>query len=401
MNILEVSQNFDIRGGSDVIVHQTQKLLQKSGHDVHLFAALDGNDENDGTFPSADHFNNPSPLNLWKYIYSPQARSRMENFLDQNPIDVAHFHIYYGKLTSSIIAPLRKRNIPIVQHLHEYRTYCSTYTSQRDGQTCLDCSVGSYLPGLKNRCNRGSLARSALSTAEMYVSDFLGAKSAISKFVTVSDFQRQQIIKQGLPASKVQTIYNPVDDVFLNIKAGKRENVLYFGRIEDYKGVFDILDVAERLPDHPFQFVGTGNSTDKLIQEIKSRNLTNVTYLGHKDKNELLPILSNARVALVPSKWHETFGLTAVEAMAAGVPVIVSNMGGLPEVAGNNEGGFIFDMGDTHTLAKLIQCLMDDDVFFNKQSSLARTRVQRMFTEDTYLAQISNLLADGASSNEK
>ena len=233
---------------------KTKKLLEREGHTVYLFAAADASD-GEQIFPTATHFDCPTPLNVWKFLYSREARRSMDAFLDQNPIDVAHFHIYYGKLTSSIIEPLRKRGIPILQHLHEYRTYCSTYTSQRKGETCLECKVGSYFPGLKHRCNRGSLVRSALSTAEMYISDYLGAKSEIAKFVTVSEFQRRQIIGQGLPAYKVQTVYNPVDEVFLNVEEGQRQSILYFGRIEDYKGVFDILDVAEKLPQYTFHLL--------------------------------------------------------------------------------------------------------------------------------------------------
>ena len=399
MNILLVSQNFDIRGGSDVIVHQTKKLLEREGHTVHLFAAAEAS-VSEKKFPTAKHFDHPSLLNIWKFLYSPKARESMEAYLDQNPIDVAHFHIYYGKLTSSIIAPLRRRGIPIVQHLHEYRTYCSTYTSQRNGKPCLECKVGSYLPGLKHRCNRGSLIRSLLSTVEMYVSDYLGAKSKISKFITVSNFQRDQIIGQGLPADKVETIYNPVDDVFLDVEADRRENILYFGRIEDYKGVFDILDVAEKLTHYPFQFVGTGNSVSRFLNEVERRNLNNVEYLGHLNKDALLPILSNARIALVPSKWHETFGLTAVEAMAAGVPVIVSNMGGLPEVVGENEGGIVFDEGNINILEKYITHFMNDDRFFDLQSGLARKRVVERFSERIYTNRISNTFFDVRTSDE-
>lgn len=390
MRVLLITQHFRIHGGSDVIVHHTHRLLEEAGHEVYLFAARDAGTPDDGIFPSADHFDNPRPATIWKFLYSSEARTRLDAFLEAHPVDVAHLHIHYGKLTSSILEPLHRRGIPIVQHLHEYRSFCSVYTAQRNGKSCTDCRVGYYLPGLRYRCNRGSLLRSALSTVEMYVADWFGAKSAVTRFITVSDFQRRVLISQGMPADRISTIYNPVDPMFFSVKSALDGGVIYFGRLEEYKGVFDILTLAEHLPNISFVLIGTGRAEPALRTRIAANNLDNVTLTGALSREELLPYLKHAKVAMVPSRWNETFGLTAVEAMAAGVPVIVSDMGGLPEVVDSGKTGYVVpvDMSETIEVHLKEMC----NIIPHDLANAARIRASVLFSEERYRKNLEFLL---------
>lgn len=395
MNILLLTQHFEIKGGSDVIVHQTKRLLEAQGHVVHIFAARSEGVPDDGVFPDAQHFDAPSLTTLWKFLYAPQARARLEAFLEAHPIDAAHLHIHYGTLTSSILAPLVRRNVPIVQHLHEYRSFCSVYTGVRDGETCLDCRVGSYLPGLKYRCNRGSLLRSAVVTAEMYVADRLGAKSAPHVFLTVSDFQRKIITGQGLDPARVETLYNPVDPIFFAQDATTRPErcgVIFVGRLERYKGIFDLLEVATRLPDVPFTIIGTGNAEDELRVRITDQGLSNITLTGKLPREQIVDHLAQHRVMVVPSRWHETFGLTAVEGMAAGLPVVVTQMGGLPEVIEDGSTGWAVTAGDLETLTDRVAELARDRGLADQMGTAARTRARTVFSEEAYTTRLTRYL---------
>ncbi len=397
MNILIVNQTFEVKGGSDVIARLSQKVLQEAGHRVHYFAALGPGVTDDGVHPHADHFFAPSLRNVWRFFYSPEARRRLERFLDENPIDVAHLHIHYGTLTSSILAPLKRRGIRIVQHLHEYRSYCSVSVPIRAEQPCSECRVGYYLPGLRHRCNRGSLLRSAVSTTEMYVADGLGAKTLPDLFLTVSEFQRRTLIAQGMPAEKLCTLYNPVHEDFFKVEAQGDGGVLFVGRIEDYKGVFDVLEVAARLPDVPFRIVGSGNAEARLRAEIASRGLSNVTLTGAQSRAQVLEHLAWAGVCLVPSRWHETFGLTAAEAMAAGVPVIVTRMGGLPEVVEEGVSGFVVEMGDVEAIALFIERMQRDEILGVQLKEHGRRRAQKTFSEAEYSRRLYYFLSGTCS----
>ena len=392
MNILLISQHFAIRGGSDVIVQQTRRLLEAEGHRVHLFAARTGDMPDDGIYPDAAHFERPRPHTLWRFLYSPQARARLEAYLDRHPIDVAHLHIHYGTLTSAILKPLQRRGIPILQHLHEYRSFCAVYTATRNGAPCGDCRVGAYLPGITNRCNQGSLMRSAVTTAEMYVADRLGAKSAPARFLTVSQFQRRLIVGQGLPGARVQTLYNPVDPLFFTVDAATvpaRQGIVFVGRLERYKGVFDLLEVAERLPGIPVTLIGTGSEEAALRKRIVDRGLGHVTLCGSLARTEVARQIARHRVMVVPSRWHETFGLTAVEGMAVGVPVVVTDMGGLPEVVEDGVSGLVVRAGDLDAMTACLAELATGSERAAVMGQAARHRARTVFSETRFVTDLT------------
>lgn len=392
MNILIVNQSFDVNGGSDVMARLSADVLRQQGHTVHFFAARSPDQADDGIHPGAAHFFDPSLSNVWRFMYSPVARQRLDAFLDETPIDVAHLHIHYGTLTSSILQPLKNRGIRIVQHLHEYRSFCSVSVPVRNDTPCSECRVGSYRAGLMHRCNRGSLLRSAVSTTEMYVADRLGAKALPELFLTVSNFQRSILEQQGMPAEKMRTLYNPVHDDFFSVKPTYRGGALFIGRLEHYKGIYDVIKVAKRLPDLPFRIVGTGSQEEPLREMIAQMGLTNVKMTGNQTRQQVLDHLAWAKISLVPSRWHETFGLTAAESMAAGVPVIVTNMGGLPEVVEHGKSGHVVEMGDVKGLTNLCEQLWNSTPHREQAAKSGMARASRMFSQKQFSQNLAKAL---------
>ena len=198
---------------------------------------------------------------------------------DEKP-DLAHLHIYYGKLTASILAPLKKAGIPIVQTLHEYKLICPVYTLISNGQICEACQGHRFYRALPRRCNRGSLARTALSVAESYVSRWAGALSDIDHFIAVSDFVRNKVIEHGVLPEKITKVYNFVDisGVIQNTEPGNY--LLYFGRLEKIKGIFTLLDAIAPLKHVPLKLVGDGNAHAEIKAYIQEKELSHVEMLG-------------------------------------------------------------------------------------------------------------------------
>jgi len=95
----------------------------------------------------------------------------------------------------------------------------------------------------------------------------------------------------------------------------------------ELKGLSIFLELARRFPDTAFAAVPTWGADDRVLQELRS--LTNVRILPPEDDIER--ILERTRILLVPSLWPETFGYVVPDAMLRGIPVIASNVGGLPE----------------------------------------------------------------------
>lgn len=392
MNVLLVTQHFDVRGGSDVIVQQTKRLLEANGARVFVYAAISERvNDSDQQYPSSKHFDKPNAFNIHKYLYSYEAAKKLDALLSKHKFDISHLHIFYGTITSSIIPVLKKHGVPIIHHLHEYRYYCSIYTSRRSDNDCLDCKKGYYIPGLINRCNRNSAIRSLISTAEMYFSDLIGAKESVDEFLTVSQFQRNLLIRQGLPKSNSRTIYNPVDGIFTlphKVDSFNRDGVLYVGRIEEYKGVFDVLEVAKQFRDQRFTFVGDGSAMSELHSRVTSMNLSNVTIKGSVTRQEVKKLYSSHKVILILSKWNETFGLTAVEAMSCGTPPIVYEKGGLPEVIEDGISGYGIEVDKINRVAEKLRKLLDDEFLLKTMAAAAQKRAYENFSEKNYLEKL-------------
>src|ERR1700758_4804511 len=106
LNVLNVSQNFFLKGGSDSYFLSLGELLAERGNAVVPFCARSDKDlpsDWAGFFPIAANFESPSALDVMRYHYSRAARENLKALLARNRFDVAHLHIYYGKLTSSIL----------------------------------------------------------------------------------------------------------------------------------------------------------------------------------------------------------------------------------------------------------------------------------------------------------
>lgn len=148
-------------------------------------------------------------------------------------------------------------------------------------------------------------------------------------------------------------------------------------RVRDVLEVFRL--VQRELPAH---LVMVGDGPDRPMAEKFARETgiaDRVEFLGNVTPVE--GVMGAGDVFLLPSE-EESFGLSALEAMACGVPVVASNAGGLPELVADGEGGFTFPVGDTHAMATQVVALLSDPAFLSKQRELARRRAQERFSAD-------------------
>ena len=347
-----------MRGGSEKVFFETQTLLANAGHTTIPFVAQA--DDNlaspySSYFPRAINNDGLGIRDIPGYIHNRHAASALDKLLsEQGPIDIAHLHIYYGRLTASILPVLRKHRIPVVQTLHEYKLACPTYTLERNGTLCDDCIHGSTLNLLKHRCKNGSFAHSAVVLAEHWFSRLQGATQLVDHFICISDFQLEVMKRAGIPAEKMTRLHNFVNvDEFHPVAASEKEDyLLYFGRIEQLKGVPTLVEAAKKTGSK-LKIAGTGSWEPQLQSAIQGHD--NIEALGFVGGSDLSQLVARAKAVIVPSEWHEPFGLTVIEAKASGTPVIASNRGGIPELIRNEVDGLLFRAGDIDELSRKIQ----------------------------------------------
>jgi glycosyltransferase involved in cell wall biosynthesis len=136
----------------------------------------------------------------------------------------------------------------------------------------------------------------------------------------------------------------------------------YVGRIQEFKGVFTLLSAIGEVTDASLTYVGGGEDTERLRAAIAARGCADrVVVRGFVDHDELPDLYRSFDVLVTPSHdmptVMEQFGRVVVEAMAAGVPVVVSDSGALPEVVG--DAGIVVPQGDARALAAVLEHLRD------------------------------------------
>lgn len=250
-------------------------------------------------------------------------------------------------------------------------------------------------------CTTAILAGLFYSKSQLYVTNHLAPleyrpnlffRSIISYIyiklnllITVSNKNKEALIKNfDLPESKIKVIYNCVniDSIVkynreivkdLKEKFSINDSSIVFGtvgRLHKQKGHQYLIDasknVIEKVPNSVFLFVGTGSEKDQLVQKIEENKISyHFRIVGYQEN--LPEILALIDVFVLPS-ISEGFPFSILEAMAAGKPVIATNVGGVPEIITNNVDGILVEPRDPDALAKAMILLAKDK---NKRDHIA------------------------------
>lgn len=171
-----------------------------------------------------------------------------------------------------------------------------------------------------------------------------------------------------------KVIYNCYDnDVFKLYPEEKRIfDFVFVGRLVSQKGCELLIDACSEL-EKPFtlNIVGDGFEYDKLQQKVKNLNLeSQIKFLGFKKGEELARCLNQHKIMIVPSLDVEGFGIVALEGLACGCQMVVSDAGGLPEAVG--EFAQVFPMKDKHTLKLYLNNAMSHNTTNQESDALNR-----------------------------
>ena len=133
------------------------------------------------------------------------------------------------------------------------------------------------------------------------------------------------------------------------VKETMKLYVLEFGHLSRDKGTDTLLEVAKKMPNTEFVFIGYGPSADKM------KDIPNVKYLGFKTGEELYRIIAEAAISVCPSEWYENCPYSVMESVLLGTPVVGSKMGGIPELIESGKTGELFEAGNVEDLMKAIK----------------------------------------------
>jgi len=266
---------------------------------------------------------------------------------------IVHAHNVHPSLGWRSLAAARDAGARVVLHLHNYRLVCAVGTCFTRGGDCTRCHGSNTVPGVALRC-RGGAAEAVVYGAALagWQRRLLAQADAV---VVPSNFARERLRLLGVPLDPEHThVIPPVVRQFANDShAAAGDHVLIASRLAVEKGVEVAIDAC-REAGMALVVAGDGPLAGNL--RLRARG-GDVRFVGTVGAADLESLRRRAALALVPSLAAETFGLAAAEAMAAGVPVVASRVGALPELV---EPAGLVAAGDAHALASAIRARRGD-----------------------------------------
>ncbi len=237
----------------------------------------------------------------------------------------------------------------------------------------------------------------------------------VDRLILVSEFQREDYCRQGMNVERASILYNPIDTERFapsaEWRSATRERlgidashilVGFFGRIIREKGVFTLFEAAERFldaaPEARMLWVGDGEELGALRDRIQGSALR-ARHILRGWEPDLAPLYPALDLLVVPSLYPEPFGRVSVEAQAAGVPVVCTSVGGLPETLLPEMTGLLLPGTESEPLAAAVLRLVRDGEL-RHQMGLAGTSWARAQFSFERIARDFEALLEGCGSTD-
>ncbi|MFZ5802110.1 MAG: glycosyltransferase family 4 protein [Candidatus Omnitrophota bacterium] len=396
MKILNINNYHYVRGGSDRHYLDLGELLTERGNAVVYFSSKSPENEArmGSYFVKSVNTQKPRMNDVARFLYSWEARKKIKELIRKEKPNIGHLHIYYSQLTSSILEPIKKARIPLVQTLHEYKLICPVATLISHGKICEECRGKYFWKVAIKTCNRNSFSRSFLNLLETHIARLNGAIKFIDHFIAPSEFLREKMIQYGVDGTKISTLPNfiNVENYSSSVETG--EYFVFLGRLEKIKGVFTFLEAAQRLPQPLFLIIGRGEAENEIVNWIHERKLRNVRLLGFKNREETGKIIQKAICVVVPSLWYENCPISILEAFAMARPVVGSNIGGIPELIEHGKDGFWVNPGDADSLAEKLRWLDANRAEAVRMGLNARKKAEEKYSPPFYYSKLMEIYDD-------
>ena len=342
---------YPLPGGVNEHVRFLYENLRLRGHDVRIITSSHGlqrSSEGD-VIRIGKGFSVPSNGSVGTVTVSPRYVSQIKNVLAQERFDLLHFHEPFVPFLSLIL--LHQSTSVNVATFHAYAGFSPAM------------ELGSkMLPSYARRLH----GRIAVSAAARHFVDrfFPGDYKVIPNGVNLGRFQR------AVPIARWQD---------------GTPNVLFVGRLEDRKGLPHLLKAFRLIRKSGMEcrllVVGSGPQEREARRYVLTRGLQNVEFLGRVSDDEKAQLFKTADVFVSPATGRESFGIVLLEAMAAGAPIVCSDIHGYKGVVQRNQQGILVPPRDAKSLAAGITELLADPQLRARMGASGQARAEQFSWE--------------------
>jgi len=380
-------------GGDGIFVYRLSNELAKLGHQVDVIHCIDAyrllaGEKPAGLYPNHSNvtvhglrspFGFLSPLATQQTGFPLFKSSQIRQILKKG-FDVIHYHnislvggpkiLKYGKGIK-------------LYTMHEYWLVCPTHVLFRFNRApcarphCILCSLTYKRPPQWWRYSQ------LLEVMAKYV----------DAFIAPGRFSKNKHLEMGfhVPIVHLPNFVPSTDDTGPtpnNTTIPKEPYFLFVGRLEKLKGLQTIIPVFQHYPKAQLLIVGAGNYQSHLRK--LAEGCTNIRFLGYVPSQQIKTLYQRAVALIVPSITLEVFPSVIIEAFKQQTPVIVRNLGGMPEIIEESGSGLVYDTGEELVMA--MDSLLVDPSYRNELGLRGYQAYQQKWTAEAHLKQYFELI---------
>jgi phosphatidyl-myo-inositol alpha-mannosyltransferase len=342
---------YPLPGGVNAHVRFLYENLRQCGHDVRIITSSHGlqRSSQGDVIRVGKGFSMPSNGSVGTITLSPRFPSQVAAILERERFDLLHFHEPFVPFLSLVV--LRESKSVNVATFHAYAGFSP---AMELGQRTL----GTYARRLHGRI--------AVSAAARHFADrfFPGDYKVIPNGVDIGRFER------AVPIARWQD---------------GTPNILFVGRLEDRKGLPHLLKafrlVRKSGTDARLLVVGSGPQEREARRYVMTRGLANVEFLGRVTDEEKAQLFRTADIYCSPATGRESFGIVLLEAMAAGAPIVCSDIHGYKGVVQRGRQAILVPPGDAKTMAAALMQLIEDPAMRARMGASGRERAEQFSWE--------------------
>jgi phosphatidylinositol alpha-mannosyltransferase len=338
-------------GGVNAHIRPLAAQLREQGHEVHVLAPSSHKVESDANFHRVGRAY-PVPVNnsVARINLNPLHARKVSEILQQERFDVLHLHEPLAPMLPLTV--LRQSRAANVGTFHAFAESSLPYASSRD-------FLGAYLDRL-----HATVAVSVVARA--FVRRFFPEVEPV-------------VIPNGVDVARFRPDLPPLR----HLRDGC-VNFLFVGRLEERKGLRDLLDgygyASQQVPGSRLIVVGGGPDRREMEQIVRARGLRNVVLAGRVPDEVLPRYHASADVFCAPATGGESFGIVLVEAMAAGLPVICTDIAGYRSVVEPGVDSLTVPPHDPHLLGQAMAGLAGDASLRRRMGEAGMRRARQRYS---------------------
>jgi glycosyltransferase involved in cell wall biosynthesis len=415
MKVLLISEYFPpkIFGGGEISAWLLAKNLAKEEIDVSIltshFSGLKKFEVKDGVKIHRRLKTGKDPYsfreNVKRAFLFPLTTKKELIKLDKEE----NFNVIHCMNINSIIGTSKvkeKIKKPIIAHINSLSLFCPTGTLLKGKKICNEkCSLMKFLEcflryGKISKVKKKRYLRyNPIFILYVYFR-FKQRKNSLKKmdfFIAISNFMKNLLRNEGISKERIAVVPNPVElKEFFNLQSKKHKipKILFLGAYETFKGPQILLEALKDLKDEKFKcdFYGSGSLKERLERMVKNFKVEDKVKINNPVEYSEIPGLYEQHDLIVfPSLWPEPFGRIAIEAMAAGKPIIASKIGGIVDIIENGKNGFLTKPGDYKELRKNLEKLIKNKKLRKKIGKEGRKSVREKYAVNIISKKMNNI----------